>query len=762
MLLFLFLIIFILKALYYNVFSLGLKEFMQTTFNLEQELKNYFGFDKFKGNQKKIIESILSKKDTMVIKPTGGGKSLCYQLPAVVSEGTAIIVSPLIALMKNQVDLIRGYSNVDNIAHFLNSQLNKTQINTVKKDITSGITKLLYVAPESLIKQENIDFLKTISISFVAIDEAHCISEWGHDFRPEYRKIRQMLNEIDKNIPVMALTATATPKVQADILKTLGMKDPEVFISSFLRENLYYEIKLKQNKQDTVKDIIKFIKKQNGSSGIIYCLSRNTTEEIAEILAVNGINAVAYHAGLDANTRSERQDQFLMEDLQVIVATIAFGMGIDKPDVRFVIHFDIPKSIENYYQETGRAGRDGLQGDCVAYFSPKEVHKFEKFILSNKEKSVTEKEIAVQQLAEVETFAQSAECRKKIVLHYFGEETVNCGKCDNCIKPKEPIEIKNEILLALQALLETNEQTTSVNLVNILVGRKSAEITTKNHDKLKIFGKGSDKDMLFWSSVVSKAILENLLRKEIEEFGILKLTEKGKKFLKKQESIKGVLNHKFEEDEDDEDIITSTQKNTNVLEPLLLDVLKDIRKKVAKQHKVPTDIVFQEASLIEMATFFPITTEELSNIFGVNKGKAERYGKDFLEAIKKYIEENGIERYSDFSTIKTADKNSNTKINIIKAIDKRMPLEHIASTYNMNMESLIIELETIINSGTKVNIDYYLNEKIDEDIREEIFDYFREAETTDLKIAYKILKEDDIEYDEIQLMRIKFISDLAN
>ena len=735
---------------------------MRTTINLEQGLKQYFGFDKFKGNQKKIIESILNKKDTLVIMPTGGGKSLCYQLPAVLSEGTAIIVSPLIALMKNQVDLIRGYSNVDNIAHFLNSQLNKAQINTVKNDIISGKTKLLYVAPESLIKQENIDFLKTIPISFVAVDEAHCISEWGHDFRPEYRKIRQMLNDIDKNIPIMALTATATPKVQSDILKTLGMKKPEVFISSFLRENLYYEIKLKINKQDSIKDIIKYIKRQNGSSGIVYCLSRNTTEEIAEILAVNGINAVAYHAGLDANTRSERQDQFLMEDVQVIVATIAFGMGIDKPDVRFVIHFDIPKSIENYYQETGRAGRDGLQGECIAYFSPKEVHKFEKFILSNKEKSVTEKEIAVQQLAEVETFAQSAECRKKIVLHYFGEATKDCGKCDNCTKPKEPIEIKNEVLLAIQAIQETNEQTTAVNLVNILIGRKSAEITTKNHDKLKIFGKGADKDMLFWSSVVSKAILENLIRKEIEEFGILKITEKGRNFLKKTESIKGFLNHKFEDDDDDDELITNTQKNTNVLEPQLLEILKEIRKKVAKQYKVPTDIIFQETSLIEMATFFPITTEELSNIFGVNKGKADRYGKDFLEAIKKYVEENSIERYSDFSTIKSADKNSNTKINIIKAIDKRMPLEHIASSYNMTLENLIIELETIINSGTKVNIDYYLNDKIDEDIREEIFDYFREAETTDLQTAYKILKEDDIEFDEIQLVRIKFISDLAN
>jgi ATP-dependent DNA helicase RecQ len=729
---------------------------------LEEGLKQNFGFDKFKGEQKEIIQSILNKKDTLVIMPTGGGKSLCYQLPAILSGGTAIIVSPLIALMKNQVDLIRGYSNVDNIAHFLNSQLNKSQINTVKKDITSGKTKLLYVAPESLIKQENIDFLKTIPISFVAVDEAHCISEWGHDFRPEYRRIRQILNDIEHNIPIIALTATATPKVQSDIVKTLGMENPAVFLSSFLRPNLYYEVKPKPSKQEALKDIIKYIKKQGSSSGIVYCLSRNTTEEIAEVLSVNGINAIAYHAGFDSNTRTERQDHFLREEVQVIVATIAFGMGIDKPDVRFVIHFDIPKSIENYYQETGRAGRDGLQGECIAYFSPKEIHKFEKYILSNKEKSVTEKEIAVQQLSEVETFAQSAECRKKVVLHYFGEIAGNCGKCDNCLKPKTPIEIKDDIQLALQALEQTNEQTNSINLTNILVGRKSAEITTKNFDKIKLFGKGADKDMIYWSSVVNKAVLENLLRKEIEEFGILKITEKGKKFLKKPESIKGVLNHKFEESEDDEEVITLTQKNNNVLEPELLNILKEVRRKIAKQQKVPTDIVFQEASLIDMATFFPITIEELSHIFGVSKGKAERYGKEFLDAIKVYVEENNIERYADFSTIKSADKNSNTKINIIKAIDKRMPLEHIASSFNMSLDNLISELETIVNSGTKVNIDYYLNDKIDEDIREEIFDYFKSAESTDLKLAYKELKEEDIEFEEIQLMRIKFISDVAN
>jgi len=730
--------------------------------NLEENLKQHFGFDKFKGEQQKIIQSILDKVDTLVIMPTGGGKSLCYQLPAILSEGTAIVVSPLIALMKNQVDLIRGYSNVDNIAHFLNSQLNKAQIATVKKDITSGITKLLYVAPESLIKQENIDFLKTIPISFVAVDEAHCISEWGHDFRPEYRKIRQMLNEIEQNIPIIALTATATPKVQSDIVKTLGLVNHRVFISSFLRENLYYEIKPKPSKQEALKDIIKYIKKQGTNSGIVYCLSRNTTEEIAEILVVNGINATAYHAGLDANTRTERQDNFLREEVQVIVATIAFGMGIDKPDVRFVIHFDVPKSLENYYQETGRAGRDGLQGECITYFSPKEIHKFEKYILSNKEKSVTEKEIAVQQLNEVETFAQSAECRKKVVLHYFGEEINNCGMCDNCLKPKTPIEIKDDVLLALQALEQTNEQTNALNLVNILVGRKSAEITTKNLDKIKAFGKGVEKDMIFWSSVVNKIILENLVRKEIEAFGVLKFTEKGKKFLKKPENIKGVINHKFEESEDDEDIVTLTQKNNNVLEPKLLDILKDVRRKIAKQHKVPTDIVFQEASLIDMATFFPITTEELSHIYGVSKGKAERYGKDFLKAIELYVEENNIERFSDFSTIKSADKNSNTKINIIKAIDKRMPLEHIASSFNMSLDNLVAELETIVNSGTKVNIDYYLNDKIDEDIIEEIFDYFKSADTTDLKQAHKVLKEDDIEFEEIQLIRIKFISDVAN
>ncbi len=730
--------------------------------SISEALKEYFGFEKFKGNQQQIIESIIARKDTLVIMPTGGGKSLCYQLPAIISEGTAIIVSPLIALMKNQVDLVRGYSSTDNIAHFINSQMNKAQITQVKKDIVSGKCKLLYVAPESLVKQDNIDFLQTIKISFVAVDEAHCISEWGHDFRPEYRKIKSMLNEIEDNIPIVALTATATPKVQSDIVRTLGMSAPKIFISSFLRDNLYYEVRPKPSKQDAIKDIIKYIKKEGNKSGIIYCLSRNSTEELAEALQVNGINAAAYHAGLDAAVRSERQDQFLMEDVQVIVATIAFGMGIDKPDVRFVIHFDIPKSLENYYQETGRAGRDGLEGNCIAYFSPKEIHKFEKFILSNKEKTVAEKEIAVMQLSEVEAYSESAECRKKFVLHYFGEDMKNCGRCDNCLHPKEQIEAKDEIKLALQTVTDTNEKTNIPNTINILIGRKSADITANNLDKLKIFGKGAEKDMVFWNSVVRKAILLNLLEKDIEQYGVLKLTEEGKKFIKKPSSAKIVLNHKFEDGEDDDDTIQLNGKAGNVLEPQLLEILKGVRKSVGEKMKLPPYTIFSEQSLEEMATFFPFSVEELSKIHGVNPAKAIKFGNQFLEAIKKYVEENDIERNADFSVIKTADKNSNVKVNIIKSIDKKMPLEHIASSYGLNMEDLITELDSIVHAGTKVNINYYLEDAVDEDIQEEIFDYFMQAENDDIDVAYKKLKAEDIELREIQLVRLKFLSDVAN
>jgi len=725
-------------------------------------LKQYFGFDKFKGNQEIIIENILQGNDTFVIMPTGGGKSLCYQLPALMSEGTAIIISPLIALMKNQVDLIRGYSSTDNIAHFINSQMNKAQIAQVKKDITNKKCKLLYVAPESLVKQENIDFLKTIKISFVAVDEAHCISEWGHDFRPEYRKIKAMLNEIEGNIPIVALTATATPKVQSDIVKTLCMKEPKIFISSFLRENLYYEIRPKPSKQDAIKDIIKFIKKEGNKSGIIYCLSRNSTEELAEILQVNGINAAAYHAGLDAHIRSERQDQFLMEEIDVIVATIAFGMGIDKPDVRFVVHFDIPKSLENYYQETGRAGRDGLVGNCVAYFSPKEVHKFEKFILSNKEKSVSEKEIAVMQLSEVEAYSESGECRKKLVLHYFGEEMDNCGKCDNCLHPKEQIEAKEQIKLALQVAEQTNERVNIPNTINILTGRKSSDITTNNYDKINLFGKGAEHDMVFWNSVVRKAILLNLLEKDIEQYGVLKLTEQGKNFIKKPTSATIVLNHKFEESEDDDDVVVLNGKSGTVLEPQLLQILLSLRKSEAAKIKQPPYTLFSEQSLEEMATFFPITKEELTKINGVSVGKAEKFGKPFLAAIKKYAEENEIERNADFSTFKSADKNSNIKVNIIKSIDKKMPLDHIAKSFSLQMDDLITELDSIVHSGTKVNINYYLEDAVDEDIQEEIFDYFMQAESDDVDVAYKKLKAEDIELREIQLVRLKFLSEVAN
>ncbi len=730
--------------------------------SITSALKEYFGFDKFKGNQEPIIENILAGKDTFVIMPTGGGKSLCYQLPALMSEGTAIIVSPLIALMKNQVDLIRGYSSNDNIAHFINSQMNKAQITQVKKDITNKTCKLLYVAPESLVKQENIEFLKTIKISFVAVDEAHCISEWGHDFRPEYRKIKAMLNDIAANIPVVALTATATPKVQSDIVKTLCMKNPKIFISSFLRDNLYYEIRPKPSKQEAIKDIIKFIKKEGNKSGIIYCLSRNSTEELAEILQVNGINAAAYHAGLDAHVRSERQDQFLMEDVDVIVATIAFGMGIDKPDVRFVVHFDIPKSLENYYQETGRAGRDGLVGNCVAYFSPKEIHKFEKFILSNKEKSVSEKEIAVMQLSEVEAYCESGECRKKLVLHYFGEEMNNCGKCDNCLHPKEQIEAKEQIKMALEVVAETNERVNIPNTINILIGRKSSDITTNNYDRIKMFGKGAAHDMVYWNSVVRKAILLNLIEKDIEQYGVLKLKELGKNFIKKPTSATIVINHKFEDSEDDDETITLNGKTGNVLEPQLLQLLMGLRKTEGAKLKIAPYILFSEQSLEEMATFFPFTKEEMVKINGVSAGKAEKFGKPFLEAIKKYVDENDIERNADFSTFKSADKNSNIKVNIIKSIDKKMPLDHIAKSFSLQMDDLITELDSIVHSGTKVNINYYLEDAVDEDIQQEIYDYFMQAESDSVDVAYKKLKAEDIEMREIQLVRLKFLSEVAN
>jgi ATP-dependent DNA helicase RecQ len=728
--------------------------------SIPEGLKKYFGFEKFKGNQEKIIESVLAGKDTFVIMPTGGGKSLCYQLPALMTNGTAIIISPLIALMKNQVDLIRSYSSMDSIAHFLNSSLNKQQIKQVKDDITEGKTKILYVAPESLVKEENIEFLKSIKISFVAVDEAHCISEWGHDFRPEYRKIRKMVDGIDYTIPIMALTATATPKVQGDIVKTLHMQDPQIFISSFLRENLSYEIRPKLGKENTIKDIIKYIKQEGGRCGIIYCLSRKSTEEIAEILRVNGLRAESYHAGLEGNLRTSRQDEFLMEEIDVIVATIAFGMGIDKPDVRFVIHYDIPKSLENYYQETGRAGRDGLKGHCIAYYSQKDIDKLEKFM---RDKPVAEREIGAQHLMEVEAFVETGECRKKFILHYFGEELKEpCGKCDNCLKPKEKREAKQDIVLTIQAIKEVNELATINYIINLLMGKKTKEITGFGHDKLSTFGKGAENDELYWNSVIRKALIECYIRKDIEQFGLLKINPEGLEFIKNPKDTFVRINHVFTgTDSDDDDISTGNNQKSNAMDPVLMDMLQNLRKSYAKKVNLPPYVIFQDPSLEDMATQYPITMEELAKISGVSQGKALRYGKEFLQLIEKYVEENEIERPSDFVMRSVANKSAQ-KIFIIQNIDKKIPLEEIARSKNMTMEEVLVEIESIINSGTKVNLNYYLNEIMDEEIQGIISDYFMESETDSLEVAFKELEEEDIEMKEIRLMRIKFLSDMAN
>lgn len=728
--------------------------------SLTEGLKHYFGFENFKGNQEKVIRSILSGNDTFVIMPTGGGKSLCYQLPALLSEGTAVVISPLIALMKNQVDLVRSYSSIDNIAHFLNSSLNKQQIKQVKDDITEGKTKILYVAPESLVKEENIDFLKSIKISFVAVDEAHCISEWGHDFRPEYRRIRKMVDGIEDNIPIMALTATATPKVQSDIIKTMHMENPQVFISSFLRENLSYEIRPKLGKENTIKDIIRYIKTEGGRSGIIYCLSRKSTEEIAEVLTVNGINAAAYHAGLDGQVRTQRQDAFLMEELDVIVATIAFGMGIDKPDVRFVIHYDIPKSLENYYQETGRAGRDGLAGHCIAYFSYKDIEKLEKFM---RDKPVAEREIGNQHLMEVEAYVESGECRKQFILHYFGEDLKDpCGnKCDNCSKPKEKREAKDDIILLLKAVDEINELGTITYVTNLLMGKRMKEILSFNHDKLSSFGKGAEKDELYWNSVIRKALLSNYLRKDIEQFGLLKINEEGRAFVKDPHEVIITMNQVYTgTDSDDDDIVTSNPK-TNAMDPVLMEMLQSLRKSVAKKMNLPPFVIFQDPSLEDMATQYPITMEEMAKISGVSQGKAQRFGTAFIEMIAKYVEENDIDRPTDFVMKSVANKSAQ-KVFIIQNIDKKIPLEEIARSKGITFEDVLVEIESIVHSGTKVNLNYYINEVVDEEVQEIIYDYFMEAESDSIEEALKELKDDDVTMKEVRLMRIKFFSEVAN
>ncbi len=725
--------------------------------NLTDALQKYFGFDKFKGNQEKIIQNLLNGNDTFVIMPTGGGKSLCYQLPALMMEGTAIIISPLIALMKNQVDSIRGYSDSDEVAHFLNSSLSRTQAKQVKQDIIDGKTKMLYVAPETLTKDENIEFLRSTNVSFVAVDEAHCISEWGHDFRPEYRRIKTMIDAIGGNIPTIALTATATPKVRTDIVKNLGMAEEHVYLSSFNRDNLYYEVRPKLKKEETYKQIVQIIKGMEGKSGIIYVQNRKTTETIAQVLNVNGIKAAPYHAGLDAKTRSQSQDAFLKEDVDVICATIAFGMGIDKPDVRFVIHFDIPKSIENYYQETGRAGRDGLEGKCIAFYSHKDITRLEKFL---RDKPVAEREMGALLMHEIMAYAETTACRRRFLLHYFGEEydDSKCSNmCDNCRHPKEKIEAKEHIVQALESILALKENYTIKILVDFILGKETKDLLDFEYNKLPLFGVGKEKDANFWNSIFRQALLANLLIKEIENYGVLSLSDAGKKFLKNPTSFKISVNHDYDKLAVDEEP-TGT---AGALDPKLLKMLKDIRKSVAKQNDVPPFVVFQDPSLEDMATQYPITIEEMANISGVSKGKATRYGKRFIQTIAQYVENNNIDRPVDFVIKQVANK-SKAKVAIIQGIDKKIPLPDIAFSGNLSMEELMQELYAIVNSGTKVNIDYYIDDMVDEYSKDDIYDYFREAESDSVDDAFKELQEDDITYEEIELVRIKFLSELAN
>ena len=727
--------------------------------SLHDLLKNVFGFEQFKGNQEDIIKSILAGNNTFVLMPTGGGKSLCYQLPALISEGTTIVVSPLIALMKNQVDMIRNFGTDSGIAHVMNSSLSKAELLQVKEDLTKGKTKLLYVAPESLTKEETVEFLRGLKISFFAIDEAHCISEWGHDFRPEYRRLRPIINAICPKLPVIALTATATVKVQKDILKNLEMQDAKIFKSSFDRSNLYYEVRPKT--KDVVKDIIKYIKSNPGKSGIVYCLSRKKVEELAEVLVANGIRALPYHAGLDSQTRRENQDKFLMEEADIIVATIAFGMGIDKPDIRFVIHHDIPKSLEGYYQETGRAGRDGGEGKCIAFYDYEDIHKLEKF---NKGKDVAEQEIARELLNETVTYAESSVCRHKLLLHYFGEsyEKENCGACDNCVNPKVRFDGKEDVKLVIEAIISTKQLFKTKHIAELLAGKATGDIITAKHDSNEFFGAGDDNDEKYWTSIIRQAIVNGLLSKDIEEYGVLKVTKEGKDFLKKPYPVMVAKDHDYdnpeEDDFDEERIAFGKDSGTD---KTLFAMLKDLRKTMAKKMNLPPFVIFQDPSLEDMTIQYPITMDELTQIVGVGQGKAQKFGQPFLDLIKEYVEENEITRPNDM-VIKSSVNRSALKISIIQNIDRKIPLEDIAHSKNMGFDELLTEIESIVASGTRLDINYYIEENIDEYHQEDIMEYFREADSDTVEDALDALGVNDYEEEEVRLMRIKFFSEVGN
>ena len=721
--------------------------------NLQEILKVHFGFDTFKGDQEAIIRNLLAGKDTFVLMPTGGGKSLCYQLPALVMDGTAIVISPLIALMKNQVDAMRNLSEEDGIAHFINSSLNKTSIDLVKADILSGKTKLLYVAPESLTKEENVDFLKKVKISFYAIDEAHCISEWGHDFRPEYRKIRDIVKEIGL-APIIALTATATNKVRDDIKKNLGIQDAKDFKSSFNRPNLYYEVRPKTKNVD--KDIIKFIKANPGKSGIIYCLSRKKVEELAEILQANDISAMAYHAGMEAAARSKTQDAFIMEKIDVIVATIAFGMGIDKPDVRYVIHYDIPKSLEGYYQETGRAGRDGGEGQCIAFYNSKDVQKLEKFLEG---KPLAEQDIGRQLLAETTAYCESSVCRRKLLLHYFGEnyEEDNCGNCDNCLNPKKQVEAQQLLETVLEVIAAVKENFKADYIIDMLLGKETSEITDHMHDDLEVFGAGSDEEEKTWNAVIRQALIAGYIRKDVENYGLLKITDEGRDFMKNPKSFMIVEDKEFDDEETEGPMRGG---GSFAVDPELYSMLKDLRKKLSKHLQLPPYVIFQDPSLEAMATTYPVTIDELQNIPGVGAGKAKRYGQEFIDLIKRHVEENEIERPEDLR-VRTVANKSKLKVSIIQSIDMKVALDDIAISKGIDFDELLTEIEAIVNSGTKLDIDYFIESVMDDDRAEDIYEYFRESESDSIDDAIDELG-DDYSEEEIRLVRIKFISEMGN